>query len=121
MSSKGKVGIPLGSKEGNQRSSREELGNSGLFLSCGGKLGVPLKLTAILGNLWSCIKGVREPLELQFSGLGPHLALRGQSRVFFLNCIRNFGVPLKLQRGPQRTSRVAIVESGILSSCKGHL
>ena len=36
-----------------------------------------------------------------------------------MSCIRNLGVPVKLRKGPQQISHVAIVESGILSSCKG--
>ena len=40
----GKVGIPLELKEGNRPLSGDEVGNMGLFLSCGEKLGVPLEL-----------------------------------------------------------------------------
>ena len=43
-------------------------------------------------------------------GIRPHLTLRGK-----------IGVSLKLCQGPQGTSRVATVESGLLSSCKGTL
>ena len=39
----GNVGIPLQTKQRNGPSSRDEEGKAGLFLSCGGKLGVPLE------------------------------------------------------------------------------
>ena len=37
-----KAGIPFPMKQGNGPSSRDEEGKTGLFLSCGGTLGVPL-------------------------------------------------------------------------------
>ena len=36
------VGIPFQTKQGNGPSCRDEEGKPGLFLNCGGKLGVPL-------------------------------------------------------------------------------
>ena len=39
----GNVGIPLQTKQGIGSSSRDEDGKLGLFLSCGGKLSVPLE------------------------------------------------------------------------------
>ena len=39
----------------------------------------------------------------------------------FSSCGRKMWVPLKFRRGPQGTSPVDTVESGLLSSCKGHL
>ena len=40
---------------------------------------------------------------------------------FFSSCSRKLGVPLELRRGPQGTSCVASGNSGLLSSCEGHL
>ena len=39
----GEVGIPFQTKQGNRPSSRVEEGKTGLFLSCGGKLSIPLE------------------------------------------------------------------------------
>ena len=39
----GEVGIPFQMKQGNRPSSRVEEGKTGLFLSCGGKLSIPLE------------------------------------------------------------------------------
>ena len=46
----GKFRIPLESKQGNRPSSQEEVGNTGLFLSCGRKFGVPLECRWIMWN-----------------------------------------------------------------------
>ena len=46
-------------------SSRDEEGKTGLFLSCGGTLGVSLVETGISGNFLSCIKGIKDPFEAQ--------------------------------------------------------
>ena len=43
LRSEGKVSIPLESKLGNRPSSQDEAGNTGLFSSCGWKLGVAIK------------------------------------------------------------------------------
>ena len=40
---------------------------------------------------------------------------------FFSSCSRKLGVPLELRWGPQGTFCVASGNSGLLSSCKGHL
>ena len=50
----GKPRIPLPMKQVNGPSSRDEEGKSGLFLSCGGTLGVPLK--------WRVLLGFRDPM-----------------------------------------------------------
>ena len=39
----GDPGIPFQMKQGNRPSSRVEEGETGLFLSCGGKFSIPLK------------------------------------------------------------------------------
>ena len=39
----GDIGIPFQTKQGNRPSSRVEEGKTGLFLSCGGKLSIPLE------------------------------------------------------------------------------
>ena len=44
---RGHFGIPFESKQGNQSSSRDEVGNKGLFSSRGGKLGVPLEFPEV--------------------------------------------------------------------------
>ena len=41
------IGIPLQMKQGIGPSSRDEEGKLGLFLSCGGKLDVPLELSRV--------------------------------------------------------------------------
>ena len=46
-------------------SSRDEEGKTGLFLSCGGTLGVSLVEPGISGNFLSCIKGIKDPFEAQ--------------------------------------------------------
>ena len=43
LSCEGKVGIALVMKQGNQPSSHDEVGNTGLFSSCGRKLVVLLE------------------------------------------------------------------------------
>ena len=59
------VGIPFLTKQGNGMSSRDEEGKTGLFLSCGGTLGVSLVEPGISGNFLSCIKGIKDPFEAQ--------------------------------------------------------
>ena len=59
------IRIPLQTKQGNGPSSRVEDGKPRLFLSCGGKLGVPLQWTGISGTFLSCIKGVKYPFAFQ--------------------------------------------------------
>ena len=51
---RGKVGIPLQTKQGNGPSSRDEDMNPGLFLNCGEKLGVPLEWRRICRGT-SCV------------------------------------------------------------------
>ena len=52
-------------KQGNVTSSQCKEGKLGLFLSCGGTLGVSLVETGISGNFLSCIKGIKDPFEAQ--------------------------------------------------------
>ena len=60
----GNAGIPFPMKQGKGPLSRDEQGKSGLFLSCGGTLGVPLKWRPVCRGI-SCIKGVKDPFEAQ--------------------------------------------------------
>ena len=73
----------------------------------------------------ACFQGVRRNSRLlsrRFRGNRPHLALRGGGVLwFFLSCGGKLWVPLEFRQGPQRTSHVATVESGLLLSCRSHL
>ena len=80
-------------------------------------------------NLWSCIKGIKPPFELQGgtqncpgvtareSGLISH---GGENLVVFLRFQRKLRVPFELRLGPQGTSCVISGKSGLVSSCGGH-
>ena len=86
MGREGTVGIPLESKQGNQPSSLNEMGNTGYFSSCSRKLGVPLESLkwnrassrveeGNSGYLSSCDRDLRVPIEFQH-GVRPQLLLR---------------------------------------------
>ena len=120
MRCEGTVGIPLESMQGNRHSSRSEVGNTGLFLSCGGKLGIPLELRQVYQRI-SGVPYRQSSLLSSYEGehgtaLGSLLGNRASSCVekgiswFFLSCCQKLGVPLKLHQGPQGTS-------GNLSCC----
>ena len=92
----------------------------GLFVRCGVFFWEPLEL----------LKGVKPQSSCEGkcgSALGSLQGNQASSRVegriswFFLSCCQKLRDPLKLHRRPQGTSRVATVESDLLSSCKGHL
>ena len=53
--------------QGNEHSSQDEEGKTGLFLSCGGTLGVPLKWRPVCEgtSFLRCNKGVKDPFEAQ--------------------------------------------------------
>ena len=63
----GNAGIPFPMKQGKGPLSRDEQGKSGLFLSCGGTLGVPLKWRPVCEgtSFLRCNKGVKDPFEAQ--------------------------------------------------------
>lgn len=84
----------------------------------------------ILGNHWSCINGVKLPFKFQ-EGNQDHCRVTAGESSLITRKVGNLVVFLQLwqedvgssqvQRGPQGTSPVDTVESGLLSSCKGHL
>ena len=52
-------------KQVNGHPSRDEDVTTGLLLSGGGTLGVPLEWRRVLGNFLSCIKGIKDPFKDQ--------------------------------------------------------
>ena len=52
-------------KQGNAPSSRDEEGNTGLYLSCGRSLSVPLEWIQVCRGLLSYIKRFKDPFGAQ--------------------------------------------------------
>ena len=59
----GNAGIPFPMKQGNGPSSRDEEGKTGLFLSCGGTLGVPLEWRLLCWGLLDLHQGFQGPFQ----------------------------------------------------------
>ena len=105
-------------------SCRDEEGKMGLFLSCGGTLGVTHEWRRrCRETAWVASRVSKTLSRLKREG-GISLKMlqlkRASSRVdgriswFFLSCGRKLGVPLKL---PQGTDRVASGKSSLYESC----
>ena len=101
-----KVRIPLESKQWNRPSSRDEVENTGLLSSCGGKLRIPLKwwwiFEAPLG-LHKCSQALFSTFERECGiALETLEGKRASSRIeggiswFGWRCSRKLGVVLKL-------------------------
>ena len=86
----GDIGIHFQEKQGNRPSSRLEAGKTGLFLTCGGKLSIPLEWGWVSGNLMEFHKACQVPFRVtrgnvgflwkRFSVKGPPEASRGEFR-----------------------------------------
>ena len=81
----------------------------------------------MLWNFLSCSKGVKDPLEVQEGGCDftgdaaaekRLISLGVENHLVFLELQK---VPLKLQRGPQRTTRMASGKARLHPSCEGTL
>ena len=87
--------------QGKGPSSRDEEGNPGLFLSCGGNLGVPLEWLRVCRELLELPQGCQGPfrgsrgkvrfLSRHQKGKGRHLELKGESPGFSQVAAGNFG------------------------------
>ena len=95
----------------------------GLFLSCGGKLVVPLECRRVYwGNFCVAYRMSSTLLRLKREG-GISLETLQQKRAssgiegriswFFSSCGRKLGVPLKFRRGPQGPARLACEKSSL--------
>ena len=117
-------------KQGNGPPSQDE-GKPGLFLSCGGTFGVPLKWRRVCwGTSSVASRESRTLLRLKREGgisfVTPQWK-RASSRVegriswFFSSCGSKHGVSLELRWRPQRPTRVASGKSSLHVSCEGPL
>ena len=97
----GNAGIPFPMKQGNAPSSRDEEGNTGLYLSCGGSLSVPLEWIRVCRGLLELHQAFQGPfrgsrgkvgfLSRCCSRKGPHLTLRAKSPGFYRVAAGNLG------------------------------
>ena len=82
----------------------------GIFLSCGGKLRVPLSWQQVFGG----------PLELHKGSQASFWVLRGNSGLLSRQC-REICPHLQIRWGTQGSSRVLVGTLGFLSSCNKNL
>ena len=127
----GNAGISFQTNQGNRHSSRDEEGKTGLFLSCGRTLGVPLEWRQVC--LGTCLDATMVSRTLSRLKRESGISLqtpqwkRASSRVegriswFFLSCGSKLGVPLGLRWGPQGPTRGASGKSSLHASCEGSL
>ena len=87
-------------------------------------------MTVFLGTLWSTVKEVKAPFELDveqgmaLQTMQLNLASshgEGEVSLFFSSCGRNLWFLLEERQGWPFKTRVCSVTSGFLSSCEGHL
>ena len=123
--------FPLELKQGNQPSSRNEMGNTGYFSSCGRKLGVPLESLqwnrassqvekGNSGYLSSCDRDLRVPIEFQQESQASS-CLEAWNSTFLSSFKRGFRPPVELRWGTRAFSRGATGESDLPSCCEGKL
>ena len=127
----GNARIPSPTKQENRPSSRDEEGEPGVFLSCGGTLGVPLESRR---GCWgtSCVAS-RVSRTLSELRREPGISLETPQRKsasaclerriswFFSSCGSKLGVPLELQQGHQGPVRGASGSSSLHASREGPL
>ena len=102
----GDVGTSFHAKQNNGPSSRLEAGKTGLFLTCGGKLSVPLE--------WGRVS--RETSGVSLSVSRTLLSSKGNLGFLWKHC--NVKEPPKVSRGEFFSLRGFVAESfGFLSSC----
>ena len=131
------AGIPFLTKQEQGPSSRDEEGKTGLFLTCGKSLWVPLDWIGYVGELRELPQGFHGPFQgsrgkvgfllRRHSGKGPHLTLRGESHVFSQVAAGNMGFlsssdgdlrdQIVLPQESPVSMRVAWSLLGLLSSC----
>ena len=90
-------------------------------MSADGYVGELLELPQGCQVPFRCSRGKVGFLSRRRSRKGPHLALRGESPVFFSSCGRKLGVPLKLQWRPHGPAHVASGKSSLHVSSEGPL
>ena len=82
----------------------------------------------MLGNFWSCLKGVKDLSRLKReAGISLKMLqwksassrFEGRISCFFLSWGRKLEVPLELRQGPQGPACVASGKSSLHASCKG--
>ena len=127
----GNAGISFQTNQGNRHSSRDEEGKTGLFLSCGRTLGVPLEWRQVC--LGTCLDAtmVSRTLSRLKRESGIFLETpqwkRASSRIeeriswIFLSCSGQLGIPLELRWGHQGPAPVASGKSSLHASCEGSL
>ena len=130
MSCHKNVGILFPTKQGIGPSSPDEEGKIGLFLSCGGTLGVPLewrrvcrgtslvasRVSRTLSRLKSKVRSLSMPQQKRDSS-----RVEGRISWFFTSCGRKFGVPIELLWGSKGPACVASGESSLHEICEGPL
>ena len=129
------IEIPLLTKKRNRQSSRVEEGKTGLFLSCGGKLSIPLKwaqisweVSGVSERVSSSLSSSKREREISWETLQHKKAssrVDGRISWFLWNCGGKLRVPLELcgdlrdplmfPQGSQICIRVARGTSGFVS------
>ena len=94
------------------------------------KHGVPLQWGQVFRDLPELHKGCPVPFRIlrgnvgflsrHFSGIGPHLTLRG-NLVAFLQLQQEAWGSCRVETGPSVTALVVSEKSGFFSSCEGHI
>ena len=98
------IEIPLLTKQRNRQSSRVEEGKTGLFLSCGGKLSIPLKwaqisweVSGVSERVSSSLSSSKREREISWETLQHKKAssrVDGRISWFLWNCGGKLRVPL---------------------------
>ena len=115
-------------KQGNGPPSQDE-GKPGLFLSCGGTFGVPLKWRRVCWGTSSVASRVSRTLSrLKRKGgifletpQGKEASPRIEGRIsrFYSSWGKEIGVPLELQRGPLGTRSCCLRKASLHVNCEG--
>ena len=123
------AGIPFPRVQGNGPSARDEEAKMGLFLSCGGTLGVPLEWRQVCRGTCLDATMVSRTLSRLKRESGIFLETpqwkRASSRIeeriswIFLSCSGKLGIPLELRQGNQGPARIASGKSSLHASWMG--